>query len=239
MLDPVHRCIWHFLNNEIHTNYCKSNNYLLKSHLATWISDSPPYFEDLQTGDRIWTKTGVGDWSSSEPMQWELSPSGGFHDLDQAVEFRQLLLSLARKSAGISICLGAVFWKDFGKGEAMVGRFRCADWRFWKSKLFLPRQVLISICNPSSWVVQFMSSHGHLQLASRNRVSQADYRQIKNKPLSDIEFRPMQAGKPLRMEHLTQPKKDLKEGSWDCLRLRNIFWRLGTHTHNNVCTSLI
>lgn len=29
-----------------------------------------------------------------------------------------------------------------------------------------------------------------------NRVSQADYRQIKNKPLSDIEFRPMQALTP-------------------------------------------
>ena len=127
-----------FLTNEFHINYCKSNNYLLKSHLATWMSDSPPYFQYLQTGDRIWTKTRIGDGSSSEPMQWELSPSGqlGFNNLNQAVEFRQLLLSLARKSAGISISLGAVLWEHFCKGEATVGIFKCADLRFWKAKLF-------------------------------------------------------------------------------------------------------
>ena len=106
-------------------------------------------------------KPRMGDWSSSEPMQWDLSPSGqlGFHDLNQAVEFRQLLLSLARKSAGISISLGAVLLHHFCKGEATVGRTDAQTWDFEKLNFFLPRQVLIKAI-PNSY---FMSQSGAVQ----------------------------------------------------------------------------
>ena len=133
-LDPVHRCDVSdsFLTNEIHINYCKSSKYLLKAICQLEYQIRLRIFNIFRQVIGFGQKTRIGDWSSSEPMQWDLSPSGqlGFHDLNQAVEFRQLLLSLARKSAGISISLGAVLLHHFCKGEATVGRFRCADLRY-------------------------------------------------------------------------------------------------------------
>ena len=55
------------------------------------------------------------------------------------------------------------------------------------SNTFKLRQLLLSLARKSA------RSPGKLSKSSLASAFEADYRQVKNKPLSDIEFRPMQA----------------------------------------------
>ena len=76
-----------------------------------------------------------------------------------------------------------------------------------------------------------MSFHGHLQLLPSELLRQIIDRSRTSRCLT-LNFDPCRLW-PLGMEHLTQPKKISRRVlgiAWDCLRLRNIFWRLSTHT---------